>query len=68
MLAIARALGRNVEVFEVRPGGEVEKMVVEGVGGSGDGRAEDGSLKPLRVAFMKESYTLGEHYDAVVSL
>ena len=30
MLAIARALKRNVEVFEVRPGGEVEKMVVEG--------------------------------------
>ena len=68
MLAIARALGRNVEVFEVRPGGEVEKMVVEGVVGSGDGTAGDGSLKPLRVAFMKESYTLGEHYDAIVSL
>jgi len=68
MLAIARALRRNVEVFEVRPGGEVEKMVVEGVVGSGDGGGEDGSLKPLRVAFMKESYTLGEHYDAVVSL
>jgi OTU domain-containing protein 6 len=65
MLAIARALKRNVEVFEVRPGGEVEKMVVEGSGSSGSGGEE---ALPLRVAFMKESYTLGEHYDAVVSV
>jgi len=65
MLAIARALKRNVEVFEVRPGGVVEKMVVEGVGSSGSGGEE---ALPLRVAFMKESYTLGEHYDAVVSV
>ena len=69
MLAIARALRRNVEVFEVRPGGEVEKMVVEDVGSGGEGEEEKGgSSFPLRVAFMKESYTLGEHYDAVVSL
>jgi OTU domain-containing protein 6 len=69
MLAIARALRRNVEVFEVRPGGEVEKMVVECVGSSVEGEeGKGGSSFPLRVAFMKESYTLGEHYDAVVSL
>ena len=69
MLAIARALRRNVEVFEVRPGGEVEKIVVEGVGSGGEGEeGKGGSSFPLRVAFMKESYTLGEHYDAVVSL
>ena len=69
MLAIARALRRNVEVFEVRPGGEVEKMVVECVGSGVEGEeGKGGSSFPLRVAFMKESYTLGEHYDAVVSL
>ena len=69
MLAIARALRRNVEVFEVRPGGEVEKMVVECVGSGVEGEeGNGGSSFPLRVAFMKESYTLGEHYDAVVSL
>ena len=69
MLAIARALRRNVEVFEVRPGGEVEKMVVECAGSGVEGEeGKGGSSFPLRVAFMKESYTLGEHYDAVVSL
>ena len=69
MLAIARALRRNVEVFEVRPGGEVEKVVVECVGSGVEGEeGKGGSSFPLRVAFMKESYTLGEHYDAVVSL
>ena len=42
----------------------MEKMVVEGSGSSGRRRRSF----TLRVAFMKESYTLGEHYDAVVSV
>jgi len=44
-------------------------MVVECAGSGVEGEeGKGGSSFPLRVAFMKESYTLGEHYDAVVSL
>ena len=61
MLAIARALKRDVEVYEVRPNGDVEKTVIEGGGGDGGN-----GLGKVRLAFMQASYSLGEHYDAIV--